>query len=244
MKQVEKDQLFNDDIRFKEWLGEIIDSNDPLKHYRCKIRVFGLLDEINDEHIPWFFPGNNLSFSSTDGGFGSCSYPKEGTIVKVRFPFGDIYSGEFFGIQNINETLMNEVSNDYKNSHAFVYDVDEELKILYTQSQGLLLKLKDSLVQLRKDKSVLIQSEGTIVHIKNGSISLGNENTSDEPAVLGDKNEDFWKDFLDDLGKVTAITTPGGPTSPISTSPVWAAFVSKWKAKLPKLKSNTVTLNK
>lgn len=175
MKPSEKKQTFNNDLRDKVWVGEIISTDDPIKHYRCKIKIFGLLDEIEDDHLPWIFPGNNLSFAGEEGGFGSGSYPKVGTVVKVKFPFGDIYSGEYYSIQNINESLMNEISEDYVNSNILAYDVDENLKLMYTQNQGLMFKLRDNFINIDKDDNIKIEdNSGNLIEILNsdGKITI------------------------------------------------------------------------
>ena len=83
----------------KDYIGRVVYNNDPTFSGRCKIRVFGLFDDLDEGFIPWFAPKNMNIFSSPKGA-GSISVPKVGTIVNVRFK-NDIYSGEYTNIQNI-----------------------------------------------------------------------------------------------------------------------------------------------
>jgi len=169
MKAIERKKLFNRDIGSREWLGEVIDTDDPLKMLRCKIRVYGLFNGLEDDQLPWAFPASSLTFSSTNGGFGSFSVPKKGTILKVRFNSGDIYAPEYYAIQNINETLRQELSEEYENSHVLLFDEDEDLRVLYTQKQGLVLKLKDTLINVKNDNSIFINNpNGDIIELTNG----------------------------------------------------------------------------
>lgn len=167
-------KMLNRDIASKEWIGEVVESNDPLRMLRCRIRIFGLFDDISDELLPWAFPVSSTNFSSTSGGFGSFSVPKTGTLVKVRFNSGEIYAPEYFAIQNINETIKNEIREDYENAHVLCFDEDEDLRILYTQNQGLLLKLKDTLINVLNDNSIVITNpNGDIINLTNdGNLTI------------------------------------------------------------------------
>ncbi len=74
-------------------------------------------------------------------------------------------------------------------------------------------------------------------------ISQGSLNNSAEKAVLGDTTADFLKEFLDDIGTLTAIVTPAGPAGNINTATNWAVIVAKWQTKWNQIKSNKVTLD-
>lgn len=156
MKKAEREKIFNNDLGSREWIGEVIETDDPLRMLRCRVRVFGLFNGLEDDQLPWAFPMYSSGFSSSEGGFGSFSVPKKGTFVRIRFNGGDIYAPEYYAIQNINETIRKEISEDYENAHLICFDEDEDLRILYTQNQGLLLKLKDTLINIKNDNSIFI----------------------------------------------------------------------------------------
>lgn len=118
-----------------EWLGVIVASDDN-KNFdgRCKVRVFEKFDEIADEDLPWCFPVCSNIFSGGSGlGAGSFSYPRIGTLVRVKFNNGDIYHPEYSFIQNLNYQMIEELKQSYINSTVLLYDEDEDIKIMYTQ---------------------------------------------------------------------------------------------------------------
>lgn len=232
MKATEKEKLFNKDIGSREWLGEVIESDDPLRMLRCRVRVFGLFDGLEDDMLPWAFPASSNGFSSAEGGFGSFSVPKNGTIVKIRFNAGDIYAPEYFAIQNINNTIRQEISEDYENAHVLCFDEDEDLRILYTQKQGVVLKHKDSIINIKPDDTIYLEhGGGKIIHIQKDHISIGKENKSDEPAVLGDKNVDALLELSSNIQKLcTAIITASTTMKGIASSaPIFAPMLGLWE---------------
>lgn len=144
------------------YIGEVVDNEDPLKELRCKIRVYGLMDSLKDDELIWFFPDNKCFFAGGgSGGFGCGSVPKKGTKVKVRFQNNDIYSGVYYTIENINESLRNEISDDYKDTHVLLYDDDHKLKVIYQPNRGFEIYLKESRVLINPDSSITIEHKGT-----------------------------------------------------------------------------------
>ena len=39
------------DLRSSDWIGVVINSNDPTFSGRCQVKVFGLFDGIQNEHL-------------------------------------------------------------------------------------------------------------------------------------------------------------------------------------------------
>lgn len=157
--------MFAADISKKEWVGEIVSIDDPMKMLRVKCKIFGLFDddELDNDVLPWIFPANNASFSSASGGTGNFDVPKVGTYVKISFPNGDIYSGQYCGIPNINENFRNKImskaGDEYAGVHAMRLDDDEGLQIYYTPLQGIIMKLKDCTINVTKDQSVKVMTK-------------------------------------------------------------------------------------
>jgi len=240
MKTEEKNNLTDSNIKYKEWIGEVVENDDELREFRCKIKVYGVYDDLNTEDIPWAYPANSLSFSSTDnGGFGSGSPPKIGTLLKVKFNNGNIYAPEYFSIQNINPSLRDEIGDDYFNSHIFCYDEDEELKAYYTQERGYFISLKDSIINIRPDNTIYLEhSNGKIIHIQNNKISIGSEDESDQPAVLGDNNADVLEDIRRELFSLTTDLSVAATTANtiMSAIPLFVPLLGIWvplTAQLP-----------
>lgn len=150
-------RLLSQDPMMKDWVGEVLDNEDPEVQFRCKVKVYGLFDELETEDIPWAFPANQGIFAGGEGGYGSGSVPKVGSLVKIRFGNGDIYAPEYYAIQNINSALQSEIEGDYQGTHVLAYDEDEDLKILYQPGTGIKIHLKDSHVTINPDESMTIE---------------------------------------------------------------------------------------
>jgi len=128
---------YKENLEGTEWLGIIVKVDDT-KNFdgRCKVRVFEKFDEIPDDDLPWCYPVINHVFAGGSGkGAGSFSYPKVGTLVRVRFNNGDIYHPEYSFIQNFNFKMIDEIKQSYVNSQVILYDEDSDVKIMYTQGE-------------------------------------------------------------------------------------------------------------
>lgn len=148
------------------YIGIVVYNQDPDYTGRCKIRVYGLMDEIENDFLPWFTPINGCIFSGA--GNGTLSIPKIGTYVRVRFANGDIYSGEYYAIQNIDASLINEIKDNYENTHVFGFDSDKDFYMMYQQSQidnegnqigkGFKIHYNDAVIQITPDARIYIQT--------------------------------------------------------------------------------------
>lgn len=77
--------------KFKSYVGKVVDNNDPLKLGRCRIRVYGIFDNIGncnipDNDLPWAMPDNTFVGSKV----GSFIVPPNDTIVNVYFDDWDV----------------------------------------------------------------------------------------------------------------------------------------------------------
>lgn len=171
----EQDGLFEEKLLDNHWLGEVMDNKDPLKLGRCKIKVFEKFDEIKTEDLPWAMPICSSDFAGgSSQGFGSFSYPRIGSIVRVRFDAGDIYHPEYFLVENMNEKMKSTIEGSYENSQVLRFDEDEDLQIYYTKEKGLLVYHKGSFINIDKSKNILIEHNGgpSKVTLKEGTINI------------------------------------------------------------------------
>lgn len=137
----------------KFYVGKVIYNEDPTFTGRCKVRVFGLFDGLDDEFVPWFAPVNSGIFS-TQGG-GSLSIPKIGDIVRVQFSNNDLYSGEYMSLQCLDPELVKEIKDDYLGTHVLLFDAEAELMVLYQVNTGFKIYHKGSHIIL--DPTGMIQ---------------------------------------------------------------------------------------
>ena len=72
-----------------------------------------------------------------------------------------------------------------------------------------MLDYNGSQINIRPDNTIYLEhSGGKVIHIQSNKISIGKENESDEPAVLGDKNVDALNALADQISALAnAITT-------------------------------------
>jgi hypothetical protein len=173
--------IINDEDRFlsqvlseKDWMGYVVDNNDPEFEFRCKIRVIGLYDELPVEAIPWAFPINSGIFAANNDGYGSGSVPKIGTMVRVKFNSNNKYAPEYFAIQHINDSLRDIISSDYQGTHVLAYDSDEDLRIIYQKGSGIKIHLKDSHITINPDTSITIEhsSSQSIIELLGDKINI------------------------------------------------------------------------
>jgi len=160
------------DLHDNDWIGIIINSTDPTFSGRAQVKVFGVMDGLKDEHIPWASPINSTIFAGD--GAGSLSIPKIGQFVRVQFNNGDIYAPEYTTIQNIDTDLINRIKEDYQGTHVLLYDPLEDINIIYQKESGIMIFYRESFFQISPDSMItlqhadsdsLIQMEGDITRI-------------------------------------------------------------------------------
>jgi hypothetical protein len=194
---LKRDQWIKDELREMQFLGVVVANDDPKKIGRCRIRVFGKFDEIADEDLPWASPLRGLSFGQ-DGGSGQFSTPKKDAVVNVRFNNGNIYSPEYYAIQELATDLKNEINGSYENAHSIIYDKDEELRMYYTQQKGITIYLKESRVNIANDNSIVIEHKGTsaIIELRGNNISItcDSELNSTAGSRIKETSPEIWID--------------------------------------------------
>lgn len=231
--------LFQESLSNKDWLGIVVDNNDPLKVGRCKVRIFEKFDKLADDELPWAVPVSSPDFAGgSTKGYGSFSYPKKDTLVRVRFNLEDRYSPEYFVVQNINEKMQSEISGDYENCQVIRYDEDEDMKIIYTKNQGLMIWHKGSYVNIDKSKHIIIEHVGnpSIITLVDGKIVVQSTDNiyekspyiyMDSPKVHvgsgADQSITRCEDLMALLGQLAAIIDSKNIPNPKASQAVKAA---------------------
>lgn len=178
-----------------DYIGRVIYNEDPTFTGRCKVRVFGLFDALEDENIPWFMPVNSEIYSS--GGAGSVSIPKINDIVRVRFSNNDYYSGEYMSVVGLDPQLVEEIKEDYLGTHVLLYDAAEELLVIYQVMTGIKIFHKGSYIIIDPKSNVHIHhsnlsnaieiNEDGIIITTNGSDGGGGNSTGKINMSSGDE---------------------------------------------------------
>lgn len=163
----------------KIYIGIVEDINDPQKMGRAKIRVYGVFDDIPTADLPWAFPDSKNPIFGQAGKSGSISIPKNGAVVKVEFNQGDIMNPVYYEIQELEDTLKEELGKEpfdqnYSGFHGLLFDGDQKLKVWYTKEKGLTLMLDSSRVNIATDNSITIEHKDTqsIIELQGGTIRI------------------------------------------------------------------------
>lgn len=191
------------------YYGKVIDNDDPKGIGRIKVRVNGFYDDIQDDIIPYAIP-KNVSFNRLDP-------PPIGSEVQIEFIEGEIMCPVWYVFNGKKAEDMGIKQDQYTKSAVLLYKNLEDyensgiVKVLFTEKDGLVLEYeKDdniSQINLRKDNTVYFKNSNfdKVVHISNESISLGTEDRSAEPAVLGDKNNEALDHTNDTIKEFATI---------------------------------------
>lgn len=150
-----------------------------------KAMCCGLFSEEDDpENLPPVYP-------FPLGGANNFSSPKEDDEIWVMF-FAD-NPMELFYIRkdNFPENLQDILSQDYEECEVLASRelATGMIQLYFTDGDGWIIRNIDSVIQIRKDGSILLDkgSDHRKIDICDNSISLGSEGGSAHPAALGDK---------------------------------------------------------
>ncbi len=254
MRDLQQD-LFNDNLKNTIWVGEVVDVEDPNFDARIKVKVKGKFDTFETSDIPWAEADNMISAGSETGS-GSYDIPKLNSIVGIRFENGNIMQPMYFKIQHVSQELKDDVisvSDTPYTVKSLWYDTDIKLKSYFNEEDGINLSYKDSILNIRDDNTIWLQHDkGLGIHVQKKMISLGSEDESAEPAVLGDKNVDALTELHDRIKDLTNAIKSFAVTQSAVTKAVYvfSPLTSGWDTllsqsltilgKLPVLPNNTI----
>lgn len=165
--KINSKEFQQDNLTGTQWLGRVEDNQDPNFDGRCKIRVFGKMDQridledpssefiIPTDKLPWARP-KNLSTGGSKSGGGTLDVPKLGAIVTISFDNGNLYSPAYGHSVYVSDELKEEVEGSYENAHILIYDTSfgqtldesgevtndregEGVKVFFTEEKGFVI---------------------------------------------------------------------------------------------------------
>jgi len=189
--------LGRDEFLGRDFLGKVVDNQDPEKKGRCKINVFGVFDNLATEDLPWAYPRLGNIFGQ-DGLSGQISIPKNGAILKVTFDNQDIYCPEYHFHQELAKDVKDQLQSEYDGTHIFCFDGDVKLKMYYTTTKGLTFELDESKVNILPDNSIVLEHKGTqsMIELKGGIITINSSSQVNTTAgsSIHDISNEIWTD--------------------------------------------------
>lgn len=179
-------QKNQDYLKDKIFVGVVEENKDTKRKGRIKVRVQGVFNDIELEHIPWASPFRNL-----DG--KSFCVPAIGKIVNVIFPQGNLYDPQYIYSENYNINLQDKLEeltdDEYTNFVALLFDHRTQV---YSDDNALNLDYYNNSIRLKKDS--------IDIKLKNNQqlLNLGHS-FCDQDAVLGTNFFKWMDSFMDTL---------------------------------------------
>ena len=169
-------RFIDNDLHDNDWVGVVINNQDPTFSGRAKVRVLGVMDGIIDEHIPWATPITGDLYGLD--GAGMMSVPKIGAWVRIQFNNGDLYAPEIRAIQNLDTDLIDKIRDDYDGAHVILHDPLENLSIIFLRTSGLMIFYKESFFQITPDSMITLQhADGdSIIQMEGDKINIASKN--------------------------------------------------------------------
>jgi hypothetical protein len=167
----------------KYFMGIVEDVADPRKEGRCKVRIFGIHEDLPTADLPWAYPTPKSMIFGAGGKSGSISIPKLNSVVAIRFNGGNIYAPEYFAIHELADDIKEEAQSEYEGSHFILFDGDQELKIWFTLNKGLTIQLKGASININQENLITVKTDNKVV-VDSPQIELGAGAT--ESVILGD----------------------------------------------------------
>ena len=157
-----------DNLRTTQWVGIVEDTADDIFEGRCKIRVYGKMDDRVDPEdpesaykiptlaLPWSRP-HQLMYGGSNTGSGKFEIPKLGSIVRMTFDNGNFYQPIYHENIYPSDETKAEIEASYQNSHVLIYDTafgltggengtevtndreGEGVKVFFTEEKGLMM---------------------------------------------------------------------------------------------------------
>jgi len=223
-------------LREQMYIGKVIDCKDPKKMYRCKVRVYGIYDDvIPDSDIPWALADMNFVGSLV----GNVIIPPVDALVRIYFEDGDIYkpvyTSKVFDGNNISE----EAKEDYPDTMVlFETDEGEYFKInkkknitTYHTATGILITIdgKGNILISSESAESKTEGESSGGDSQGGDITIkdfhGNklEMAKDGVKINGKflVNEDYLKWMVNNVGAFGI----GNLSAPVPINPAIAPIL-------------------
>ena len=63
-----EEEFLSHDLHDNDFLGVIVNNVDSTYSGRCQVKIFGVLDQIEDNFLPWAVPANSCVFAGNGAG--------------------------------------------------------------------------------------------------------------------------------------------------------------------------------
>lgn len=192
------------EYQYAEVMGKVVDRDDVHMQSRLRIQIPGFNDKVTNDNLEWI----EKMTSSIDN---TLDVPILNDIVYVVVTNGEFRWRHMDFIERDcldqfvgNDDYLKSVVLTYKNLSKF--QSNGQLFVGWTDTAGFRIIKDDGKIEVRKDNSILLHDGKKCVHVNGENVSLGSENISKEPGVMGDQNE-IALNILNDTVKTFANIT-------------------------------------
>lgn len=141
-----------------DYVGVVVDNNDPEKRQRVRIRVAQLHRNVPDDQLPWAMPSNNGAQANAGSGVGTVNVPPVGSKMSYQLTDNDPH----------NPRMGGSVTTDDANSENELLQEDYPHTVGSVDQAGNLTK-----VNTKKGTITTTHVSGASIHIDaGGNISL------------------------------------------------------------------------
>lgn len=112
-------------------------------------------------------------------------------------------------------------------------------RLIFNSTQKEIIAFAKSGIALSSEGHIVLESSKTVT-LEGAKVELGND--ADQPVILGTEWKQWTESFFDELALLT-VSTPNGPSLPLSKSPQWPQII-KLKASLDSLLSSKTFTSK
>lgn len=169
--------------RFMDYEGIVIDNNDPQRIAQIKVRIKGLMDDIEDENLPWLRPHvshlEGFRGGSQANVFGVFCVPVRGARVTVNFPTGNLYEGQYSNQARPTETDQLPASL-VNYPHRIVMNLSTGTQLIIDR------KTNEHFLILSGDYNQTIFGDVTQTIIGNQSLTVTGEKSNIPDYILND----------------------------------------------------------
>ncbi|WOL24359.1 baseplate hub subunit and tail lysozyme [Yersinia phage fHe-Yen9-02] len=163
----------------------VTDNNDPQRIMQVRARIAGIMDDIPDEQLPWLRPtiehlegykgGNEVTR------FGTQYIPQRNAKISVKFPSGDIYSGEYS--TNVRMTQADQLPEFQTNyPHRIGYHLSSGKQDIHDRSTN------ETIVIYPGDRHVVIMGDAFQTILGNQTIAVTDTKNDVPDYIRNDPN--------------------------------------------------------
>ena len=181
------------------FFGQVVDVDDPMQTYRCRVAIPGKTDQIEKEKLPWYYSFNGVG-----------NLPNLNVEVPV-FIFDGNFATGMYGSTMLSAPTQTEFT--YK-SYVELLKKDNA-SVTYNQQNGVEIENANNRITINKN-SIKLGADKNNISLTKDTIRLGDENF--EAALMGDQTVAYLKEILEYMNQTIKTLYSGFQTIMMSAS--------------------------